>query len=176
MPIPQNKEVEQAILGCCLIDNTYEKISSLIKEEDFYFEDHQTIWQSFVELLDEGVVIDIINLSEKQGSSGVIFYGSTSAAMYEAKDILNENNIEVDLMRIRSFPFNLDVWEFIENHDLVYVIEQNRDSQMRTLIMAEGGISAEKLRSLVWFNGDPIQAKFIAKKIYERESQQALIT
>jgi len=56
------------------------------------------------------------------------------------------------------------------------VIEQNRDSQMRTLIMAEGGISAEKLRSLVWFNGDPIQAKFIAKKIYERESQQALIT
>ena len=118
----------------------------------------------------------IINLSEKQGSSGVIFYGSTSAAMYEAKDILNENNIEVDLMRIRSFPFNLDVWEFIENHDLIYVIEQNRDSQMRTLIMAEGGISAEKLRSLVWFNGDPIQAKFIAKKIYERESQQALIT
>ena len=64
--------------------------------------------------------------------------------MYEAKDILNENNIEVDLMRIRSFPFNLDVWEFIENHDLIYVIEQNRDSQMRTLIMAEGGISAEK--------------------------------
>ena len=96
--------------------------------------------------------------------------------MYEAKDILNENNIEVDLMRIRSFPFNLDVWEFIENHDLIYVIEQNRDSQMRTLIMAEGGISAEKLRSLVWFNGGPIQAKFIAKKIYERESQQALIT
>ena len=118
----------------------------------------------------------IIDLSDKQGSSGVIFYGSTSAAMYEAKDILNKNNIEVDLMRIRSFPFNLDVWEFIENHDLIYVIEQNRDSQMRTLIMAEGGISAEKLRSLVWFNGDPIQAKFIAKKIYERESQQALIT
>ena len=118
----------------------------------------------------------IIDLSDKQGSSGVIFYGSTSAAMYEAKDILNKNNIEVDLMRIRSFPFNLDVWEFIENHDLIYVIEQNRDSQMRTLIMAEGGISAEKLRSLVWFNGDPIQAKFIAKKIYERESQQALFT
>ena len=65
----------------------------------------------------------IINLSEKQGSSGVIFYGSTSAAMYEAKDILNENNIEVDLMRIRSFPFNLDVWEFIENHDHIQHIE-----------------------------------------------------
>ena len=79
-------------------------------------------------------------------------------------------------MQIRSFPFNLDVWEFIANQDRIYVVEQNRDSQMRTLIMAEGGISAEKLRSLVWFNGDPIQAKSIAKKIYERESQQALIT
>ena len=44
--------------------------------------------------------------------------------MYEAKDILNENNIEVDLMRIRIFPFNLDVWEFIENHDLIYVLNK----------------------------------------------------
>ena len=65
MSIPQNKEVEQAILGCCLIDDTFEKISSLVKKEDFYFEDHQTIWQSFGVLSDEGVAIDIVTLSEK---------------------------------------------------------------------------------------------------------------
>ncbi len=113
-----------------------------------------------------------IILSDKKNCSGVIYYGSTSAAMIEARDMLKEEGIELDLMRVKAFPFNLDVWDFIEKHDYVYVVEQNRDSQMRTLLMAEGGISAEKLRSLVWFNGQPIEANFIAKKIREREPEK----
>ena len=113
-----------------------------------------------------------IILSDKKNCSGVIYYGSTSAAMLEARDMLKEEGIELDLMRVKAFPFNLDVWDFIEKHDYVYVVEQNRDSQMRTLLMAEGGISAEKLRSLVWFNGQPIEANFIAKKIREREPEK----
>ena len=113
-----------------------------------------------------------IILSDKKNCSGVIYYGSTSAAMMEARDMLKEEGIELDLMRVKAFPFNLDVWDFIEKHDYVYVVEQNRDSQMRTLLMAEGGISAEKLRSLVWFNGQPIEANFIAKKIREREPEK----
>ena len=104
-----------------------------------------------------------------EDSCGVIFYGSTSPAVHEAKDILKEKEINIDLMQIRSFPFNLDVWEFIANHDRIYVVEQNRDSQMRTLIMAEGGISPEILRPLVHFTGDPIQANYIVNKISERE-------
>ena len=104
-----------------------------------------------------------------EDSCGVIFYGSTSPAVHEAKDILKEKEINIDLMQIRSFPFNLDVWEFIANHDRIYVVEQNRDSQMRTLIMAEGGISPEILRPLVHFTGDPIQASYIVNKISERE-------
>ena len=88
------------------------------------------------------------------------------------RDMLKKEGIELDLMRVKAFPFNLDVWDFIEKHDYVYVVEQNRDSQMRTLLMAEGGISAEKLRSLVWFNGQPIEANFIAKKIREREPEK----
>ena len=113
-----------------------------------------------------------IILSDKKNCSGVIYYGSTSAAMIEARDMLKEEGIELDLMRVKAFPFNLDVWDFIEKHDYVYVVEQNRDSQMRTLLMAEGGISAEKLRSLVWFNGQPIEANFIEKKIREREPEK----
>ena len=107
-----------------------------------------------------------------EDSCGVIYYGSSKPAVLEAKDILKTKDINLDLMQIRSFPFNLDVWEFIANHDRIYVVEQNRDSQMRTLLMAEGGISAEKLRSLVWFNGQPIEANFIAKKIREREPEK----
>ena len=104
-----------------------------------------------------------------EDSCGIIFYGSSKPAVLEAKDILKTKNINVDLMQIRSFPFNLDVWEFIANHDRIYVVEQNRDSQMRTLIMAEGGISAEVLRPLVHFTGDPIQAAYIVNKVSERE-------
>ena len=110
----------------------------------------------------------VIEINGKD-SCGVIFYGSTSPAVHEAKDILKEKEINIDLMQIRSFPFNLDVWEFIANHDRIYVVEQNRDSQMRTLIMAEGGISPEILRPLVHFTGDPIQASYIVNKISERE-------
>ena len=104
-----------------------------------------------------------------EDSCGVIYYGSSKPAVLEAKDILKTKNINLDLMQIRSFPFNLDVWEFIANHDRIYVVEQNRDSQMRTLIMAEGGISAEILRPLVHFTGDPIEASYIVNKISERE-------
>ena len=104
-----------------------------------------------------------------EDSCGIIFYGSSKPAVLEAKDILKTKNINVDLMQIRSFPFNLDVWEFIANHDRIYVVEQNRDSQMRTLIMAEGGISAEILRPLVHFTGDPIEAAYIVNKVSERE-------
>ena len=104
-----------------------------------------------------------------EDSCGIIFYGSSKPAVLEAKDILRTKNINVDLMQIRSFPFNLDVWEFIASHDRIYVVEQNRDSQMRTLIMAEGGISAEVLRPLVHFTGDPIEAAYIVNKISERE-------
>ena len=96
-----------------------------------------------------------------EDSCGVIYYGSSKPAVLEAKDILKTKDINLDLMQIRSFPFNLDVWEFIANHDRIYVVEQNRDSQMRTLIMAEGGISAEILRPLVHFTGDPIEASYI---------------
>ena len=97
-----------------------------------------------------------------EDSCGVIYYGSSKPAVLEAKDILKTKNINLDLMQIRSFPFNLDVWEFIANHDRIYVVEQNRDSQMRTLIMAEGGISAEILRPLVHFTGDPIEASYLS--------------
>ena len=95
-----------------------------------------------------------------EDSCGVIYYGSSKPAVLAAKDILKTKNINLDLMQIRSFPFNLDVWEFIANHDRIYVVEQNRDSQMRTLIMAEGGISAEILRPLVHFTGDPIAVSY----------------
>ena len=98
-------------------------------------------------------------------SIGVIYYGSTEASMQEALDLLNEEGVILDAMRLRAFPFNLEVWEFIEDHDLLFIVEQNRDGQMRTLIMAEGGIIPDKLVSVLCFDGQPITADFISNKI-----------
>ena len=107
----------------------------------------------------------IFNQKDSTSSIGVIYFGSTDCSMQEALDNLKNEKIDVDAMRIRSFPFNLEVWEFIEEHDLLFIVEQNRDGQMRTLLMAEGGIMPDKLVSILCFDGQPITASFITNKI-----------
>jgi len=107
----------------------------------------------------------IFNQETNSSPTGVIYFGSTEASMQEALDKLHEEGIVLDAMRIRAFPFNLEVWEFIEDHDLLFIVEQNRDGQMRTLVMAEGGIIPDKLVSILCFDGQPITADFISNKI-----------
>ena len=107
----------------------------------------------------------IFKQETNSSSLGVIYYGSTDASMEEAIDKLSKEGLILDAMRLRAFPFNLEVWEFIEEHDLLFVVEQNRDGQMRTLIMAEGGIVPEKLVSILCFDGQPITADYISNKI-----------
>ena len=107
----------------------------------------------------------IFNQEASTSSIGVIYFGSTDCSMQEALDNLKDEKIDVDAMRIRSFPFNLEVWEFIEEHDLLFIVEQNRDGQMRTLLMAEGGVMPDKLVSILCFDGQPITASFITNKI-----------
>ena len=107
----------------------------------------------------------IFNQEASTSSIGIIYFGSTDCSMQEALDSLKDEKIDVDAMRIRSFPFNLEVWEFIEEHDLLFIVEQNRDGQMRTLLMAEGGIMPDKLVSILCFDGQPITASFITNKI-----------
>ena len=113
----------------------------------------------------ELVPTPVFKQQTNSSSLGVIYYGSTEASMQEALDRLHEEGIVLDAMRLRAFPFNLEVWEFIEDHDLLFIVEQNRDGQMRTLIMAEGGIIPDKLVSVLCFDGSPITASFITNKI-----------
>jgi 2-oxoglutarate ferredoxin oxidoreductase subunit alpha len=70
-------------------------------------------------------------------------------------------------MRIRAFPFNSDVWDFIDQHESIFIVEQNRDAQMKTLVVAEGGINPDKLVSVLCFDGSPITAKFISGSIID---------
>ncbi len=96
---------------------------------------------------------------------GIIYFGTTEAPMRENLDILSKNKISVDAMRLRSFPFGKEVWRFIDNHDILFVIEQNRDGQMRSLLLNEGDVNPEKLKSVLCFDGSPITANYISNEI-----------
>ena len=103
----------------------------------------------------------------------VIYYGSTAGSMLEALDQLQGKGIALDAMRIRAFPFSREIEEFIAAHDRVYVVEQNRDAQLRTLLMAEAGIDASKLVPILHYDGTPITARFISEAIAEHQGAKA---
>ena len=91
----------------------------------------------------------------------VVAYGSSDGAVREARDILSSHGLTVNYMRLRSFPFGDDVEKFLEAHKLVFVIEQNRDGQMRSLLTLETRVEKYKLRSLLHYSGLPISSEFI---------------
>jgi 2-oxoglutarate/2-oxoacid ferredoxin oxidoreductase subunit alpha len=88
--------------------------------------------------------------------------------MYEAMSALEADGIDLDTLRVRAFPFHDDVIDFILQHDQVFVIEQNRDAQLRMLLVNEGAIDPAKLISVLHYDGTPITARFIIREIAER--------
>ena len=98
---------------------------------------------------------------------GVLHYGSTAAPMDEAIDMLRRQGMQVDVMRVRGFPFSRDVDDFIASHEKIFVVEQNRDAQLRTLLMTEIGASPDKLVSVLHYDGSPVTARYIARAIAE---------
>ena len=104
----------------------------------------------------------------KSSRVGVLHYGSTGAAMQEALAALAEDGIHLDSLRIRAFPFHDEVLEFIARHERVFVVEQNRDAQLRTLLMVDGGVDGSKLVPVLHYDGTPITARFIRSAIAEK--------
>ncbi|MDP3620157.1 MAG: 2-oxoacid:acceptor oxidoreductase subunit alpha [Ramlibacter sp.] len=96
---------------------------------------------------------------------GVIYFGSTSPSMHEALEVLDEADIHLDAMRLKAFPFPQSVAQFIAEHDKVFVVEQNRDAQMRSLLVNEFDIDPAKLVRVLHFDGTPITARFITAAI-----------
>jgi len=99
---------------------------------------------------------------------GVIYYGSTAPAMNEAAEALAADGHHLNMMRVRAFPFHQDVASFIADHDFVFVVEQNRDAQMRSLIVNELGIDPVRLVPILHYDGTPITARFIAGSVGDR--------
>jgi 2-oxoglutarate ferredoxin oxidoreductase subunit alpha len=97
--------------------------------------------------------------------SGVIFFGTSSYSAEEAIELLAEEGVQLDAMRVRAFPFGRAFRDFVDSHDKIFVIEQNRDAQFRSLMMIELGIDPAKLVSVLNYDGTPITAENIFRQI-----------
>lgn len=102
---------------------------------------------------------------ESSGGLGILFFGTSQYAAEEAMDMLKDAGINVDAIRLRAFPFNDSVEQFINKHETIYVIEQNRDAQMKSLLMIELNAHPSKLVSVLNYDGMPITADQIFKQI-----------
>ena len=113
--------------------------------------------------------------ADEPTQAGVIYIGSTSPAMDEAVDLLAEQGISLDLLRVRAFPFGNEVAQFIAEHEQVFVVEQNRDAQLRSLLVNELDIDPRKLIKVLFYDGTPITARFIAGAIAAKAAPQKVV-
>jgi len=112
----------------------------------------------------------ILRSAKRKTKDGVIYFGSTTPAMHEALEMLEAQGRSVDALRIRGFPFADAVYAFIDAHERVFLVEQNRDAQLRTLLMTEGDVDPSKLISVLHYDGTPITARFIMGEVARRMS------
>ncbi len=106
-----------------------------------------------------------LRAAAKKTRLGVLYFGSTSPAMDEALVALAAEGIHLDAMRLKAFPFPQSVSDFIADHDHVFVVEQNRDAQMRTLLINELEVDPAWLVKVLHYDGTPITARFITEAI-----------
>ena len=97
----------------------------------------------------------------KKNKEAIIAFGSSDGACNEALKYLNKKNMNFNYCRIKSFPFNKSIERFINKHEKIYIVEQNRDAQMKSLLMLDLNIDPVKLESILHYNGNPINAKCI---------------
>jgi 2-oxoglutarate ferredoxin oxidoreductase subunit alpha len=114
-------------------------------------------WQTAAELVPEPV----IRRSRKEAAVGIVSLGSCDAAVEEALDRLAAKGIQADYCRIRAFPFGKTVRQFLEQHERVFVVEQNRDAQLKTLLLAETQYPAARLHSILHYGGLPMDHRCV---------------
>ncbi|MEZ5041980.1 MAG: 2-oxoacid:acceptor oxidoreductase subunit alpha [Saprospiraceae bacterium] len=111
--------------------------------------------------------------AENTSDFGLVFFGTTTYAAIEAMELLTAEGFPLDAMRIKAFPFNEAVEEFIASHEKIFVVEQNRDAQFRSLLINELQVSPERLIPILNYDGMPITAQRIMALIGEKHLVKA---
>jgi 2-oxoglutarate ferredoxin oxidoreductase subunit alpha len=117
----------------------------------------------------------LLTPAEKPARFGAIFYGSTAPAMYEALDELAARGIHVNALRVRSFPFGDELADFVASHPWVFVVEQNRDAQLKTLLVNEAKCNPTRLLSVLHYDGTPVTARFIVDQISQHAAARTVV-
>ena len=117
----------------------------------------------------------LLRPAAKPARFGAIYYGSTSPAMQEALDVLAMRGIHVNALRVRGFPFQDEIADFVASHPWVFVIEQNRDAQLKTLLVNEAKVNPSRLLSVLHYDGTPITARFIVDQISQHAAARTVL-
>jgi len=96
-----------------------------------------------------------------KAKAAIVSLGSCDGAVREALDVIEARGLHLDYMRVRAFPFDEEVEKFLADHEIIYVVEQNRDAQLKSLLTLETRVEKAKLRSLLHYSGLPVSSKFI---------------
>jgi len=117
----------------------------------------------------------LLKPAAKPARFGAIYYGSTSPAMAEAMDVLSVRGIHVNALRVRGFPFQDEIADFVASHPWVFVIEQNRDAQLKTLLINEARVNPSRLLSVLHYDGTPITARYIVEQISQHAAARTVV-
>ena len=118
----------------------------------------------------------VVRPASTSTQDGMIYFGTTTASAEEALDTLSDKGMPIDALRVRGFPFNSGVEEFIEQHDRVFIVEQNRDGQLRTMLINECEINPQKLVPLLCYDGLPVTARWIVNAVLSSDGSNSSST
>ena len=104
---------------------------------------------------------------------GLVTVGGCHAACVEAMDLLEQEGVTLDYMRVRGFPFGNEVQHFLDSHEINFIVEQNRDGQLRSLLTLETGVPMEKLESVLYYGGFPMSAHHVLSGVKARIEKAA---
>ena len=144
-----------------------DRFAKYSEEGAVYVDNMQRLLRKF-ETAKHLVPAPVVRRAREPARYGVIYFGSTSAPMAEALVSLETTGLHLDTLRIRAFPFSDEVVDFVTEHDQVFVVEQNRDAQLRSLLVNECAIDPARLISVLHYDGTPVTARFITAAISER--------
>ena len=148
---------------------TKDRYARYSEEGPVYVDNMERLARKF-ETAKELVPHPVLRSAKKPAKAGVLYFGSTAPSMTEALDALEAQGVALDAMRIRAFPFHRSIEDFIAAHELIFVVEQNRDGQLRGMLLNECNLDAAQLIPILHYDGTPITARFITKVIAERMS------
>ncbi|HEY0283650.1 MAG TPA: hypothetical protein VGC27_13640, partial [Rhizomicrobium sp.] len=147
--------------------SSHDRNARYTEEGSVYVDGMQRLLRKF-ETAKSLVPKPIIHKAKEKAKYGVIYYGSTSAAMDEALDALERQGLYLDALRVRAFPFSHEVIDFVNTYETVFMLEQNRDAQLQKLMVNECAIDPARFVSIPHYDGTPITARFITGAIADR--------